>query len=583
MSKPTKAGAPAQRTTTIVTRAGKGAPLTWDEHDANHVNAAATADQALAMANTGGTGDAQDIPYATAVPLDKPGFGKRMALHTLVGNETLTQAAGAVQDGNCAIYLQQDATGGRMVTLPTPWLNKGSDALDATANAVSELLVTSQLAATLYAWVKLGAGAPPMDMTPPSEVSATVANAAPTIIEVLLDEDLDQSLNATTWFSAFAVSAGHALTASAWGNTVRKLNLTTSTAFVNGEAATTLAFTQSGSIGLQDAAGNKVASFSAKPITNNVAIAGDVTPPTLVSPAVDTSTPTHIQLPWSEPMSSTISPASAFAVSGHTVTDHQMWNSTLTYLVLSAPFVVGESGAVSYTQPGTNAMADLAGNKAANFSGVAISNGLVAGGATTLFADNFNRADGPIGTSSHGDVWIAESSGTSGALMPLISNNKLKIASDYSYCSLLCPSDVYTVSVDWTPNIPTLSDGNANVSVRALSNEFNERDIVYFHNTGAGGTIRIAHHIYDGTLSNVWDSSSVTPPAYDITGATTYNVKLKVTATTLELFVNGTSVSGPLASTPVPGGQFGVALEFNVAGAPGPAADIFDNFLVTTP
>lgn len=110
------------------------------------------------------------------------------------------------------------------------------------------------------------------DTTAPVKSTITVEDAAPTKIVITFDEDLDQTQTATGWAAAFAVSAGHTISATAWGSTVRKLELTTS-AFVNGETARTLTFTQSGSINLQDAAGNKVATFTAQAITNNVAAA----------------------------------------------------------------------------------------------------------------------------------------------------------------------------------------------------------------------------------------------------------------------------------------------------------------------
>lgn len=126
------------------------------------------------------------------------------------------------------------------------------------------------------------------DVTSPTFVSATVSDGAASTIAVVFSEPLDQTQSATGLHSAFAVSAGHPLTASAWGADSRTLNLTTSSAFVNGEIVT-LAFTQSGSVALQDIAGNKVATFSGGAITNNVgaSAAGSLTINTITASPED--------------------------------------------------------------------------------------------------------------------------------------------------------------------------------------------------------------------------------------------------------------------------------------------------------
>lgn len=103
---------------------------------------------------------------------------------------------------------------------------------------------------------------------------------------------------------------------------------------------------------------------------------GDTTAPTLVSAIVSNSTPSQIDLTWSEPMNSTVSASSAFAVSaGHTLTAHTYVDSTHSYLTTSSAFTNGETTrTLDYTQPGSNKMQDLAGNLLANFSGTAITN-----------------------------------------------------------------------------------------------------------------------------------------------------------------------------------------------------------------
>jgi hypothetical protein len=106
----------------------------------------------------------------------------------------------------------------------------------------------------------------------PTVTGVVVESAAPTKIIVTLSEAYTGALPAHT---AFAVNTGHAITAIANGGATNKIELTTSTAFVNGEAARTLAYTKPGANPITGATSlQQLASFSGQAITNNVAGAG---------------------------------------------------------------------------------------------------------------------------------------------------------------------------------------------------------------------------------------------------------------------------------------------------------------------
>lgn len=101
--------------------------------------------------------------------------------------------------------------------------------------------------------------------------------------------------------------------------------------------------------------------------------------PTAVSAAVANAAPSTIALTMSEVLDGAYVPAaSAFTVSGHTVTAAAISGSTIN-LTVSAPFVNGEAArTVAYTQPGANNARDAAGNLLANFSALAIANNVAA-------------------------------------------------------------------------------------------------------------------------------------------------------------------------------------------------------------
>lgn len=115
-----------------------------------------------------------------------------------------------------------------------------------------------------------------VDATPPTAVSASVANATPTTASIAVSEALDAAYVPAA--SAFTVS-GHTVSGVAIsGSTV---TLTTST-FVASESAT-VAYTQPGTNNIRDLAGNLLANFAGLAITDNVVAAANAV--TLTGPA----------------------------------------------------------------------------------------------------------------------------------------------------------------------------------------------------------------------------------------------------------------------------------------------------------
>ncbi|MBD8531493.1 MULTISPECIES: hypothetical protein [unclassified Massilia] len=99
----------------------------------------------------------------------------------------------------------------------------------------------------------------------------------------------------------------------------------------------------------------------------------DTTPPTLTGAAVSSTTPTIVRLTMSENMSEANVPAaSAFTVSGHTVSSVVV-SGLYINLTVTPAFAAGEAPrTVAYAQPGANNARDLAGNQLANFTAQAI-------------------------------------------------------------------------------------------------------------------------------------------------------------------------------------------------------------------
>lgn len=108
-----------------------------------------------------------------------------------------------------------------------------------------------------------------VDTTAPTLVSAVVENGAATIVKLTMSEAINPSFVPAA--SAFTVS-GHTVASVAISGNI--INVTCSDAFVNGEAARTLAYAQPGTNNIRDTSGNLLVNFSGASITNSVATTG---------------------------------------------------------------------------------------------------------------------------------------------------------------------------------------------------------------------------------------------------------------------------------------------------------------------
>jgi methionine-rich copper-binding protein CopC len=324
----------------------------------------ATTESVIAQIAASAPTTAVSTTYATAIPFTGIRY---MPMQVVSAPITFTvNTTGSVIGGECQLALQAD--GSSAITF-TGFTLASTQAYDNTAGRINNISFFRGPDGGYYYGVILGAAT---DLTAPTLLSAVVANAAPTVVALTFSESLSGTLAAA---GAFTVS-GHTVSSRAAGATANIVNLTVSSGFVNGEAARTVAYTQPGSNDLQDASGNKVANFSSVAITNNVA---DTTAPTVTAVAVANATPTKVRITFSEAILSTMPVTTAFTVSGHTVSGITYVDSTHIDLTVSVAFVTGETRTLAYTQPGTNDIQDLAGNKLANFSGTSITDNVTTG------------------------------------------------------------------------------------------------------------------------------------------------------------------------------------------------------------
>lgn len=313
---------------------------------------------------SGAGGGATDIPFSLAIPLTSGGSAY-MPQQNVTGAMNFTVMANAVR--NSLVYLRLVANGTNTPTFTGFKEWGGSLGFDNRNGIVNQLQFFNDGYDTYYTASQV-VGAVAIDITPPTQTSASVANASPTVVALVMNEAL--ATGSVPAASAFTVS-GHTVSSVAIsGSTV---NVTVTPAFANGEAARTLAYTQPGTNGLRDATGNLVVSFTGLAITNNVA-AVDVTAPVIQSAAMNgtslvmtynealtANSPTLTALGLVVDGGAAVNPTAAVA-SGTTVT-----------LTFGTAVTAGQVLSLSYTA-GAVAIKDAIGNNAANLSAYAVTN-----------------------------------------------------------------------------------------------------------------------------------------------------------------------------------------------------------------
>ncbi|WP_341328737.1 SwmB domain-containing protein [Methylotuvimicrobium sp. KM2] len=234
------------------------------------------------------------------------------------------------------------------------------------------------------------------DTTPPVLLSAETSTDGNSLV-LTYDEALDAANPPA--IGSFAIEVNGS-TVAVTGVTVSgdTVTLDLGTAVVNGDTVTASYTDPSAgddAAATQDLAGNDAASFSDSPVTNNVPVTPDTTPPVLLS--AETSTDGNsLVLTYDEALDGANPPAAGdfeVNVNGNPVTVSSVTVSgdTVT-LNLATPVANGDTVTASYTDPsaGDDAAAtqDLAGNDAASFSDTAVTNNVPANQAPEI-ADAF--------------------------------------------------------------------------------------------------------------------------------------------------------------------------------------------------
>jgi Fibronectin type III domain len=207
-----------------------------------------------------------DIAFSTTIPLAQLGL-RYMPQTAVSGALTFSHGGAPVKGSEVYLRLVADGTNVPDFTAFKEW--GGSLGYDNRVGIINQIVFFYDGYDYWYS-VSQAVNAQPLDVVPPTAVSAVVQDASATTLTITMSETMDTSFVPSA--SAFAVS-GHTVSAAAVSSGTIVLTVS---AFVNGEAARTASYTQPGTNQARDISGNLLASFSGLSVTNNVGVVATV-------------------------------------------------------------------------------------------------------------------------------------------------------------------------------------------------------------------------------------------------------------------------------------------------------------------
>ena len=341
----------------------------------------------LVIAGGGGSTPTQRIAATTVIPLDTIDAGKAMPLVAgttinITADITPTIAAGAVLDGVCTADYVSSGVGKLLLTN----YNARGDTYAEEAGRKYTVVYYMRTSGA-FAVVQKG---DLIDATAPVIGAAHVEAAAKTIVAFPITELNTPSINGTTAGVTLSGAAASGRTVSAIAVVGSELRVTLSTALAYGDVLNIALATGM----VKDAAGNLSAAYSAAAVTNNIVIAAPNAPTLAAGTATSSTQPLTIT---AGAVDGTHGAAATYQVylsadGGTTYAASGSASASLT------PTVTGLTASTSYKYKvrGINAGGTSTDSNVVTNSTAA---------SSSLFADNFNRADGVLGS-----PWAAETS-----------------------------------------------------------------------------------------------------------------------------------------------------------------------------
>jgi len=220
---------------------------------------------------------------------------------------------------------------------------------------------------------------------PPSPVlsSAVVENATPSRIDLTFNLSLANVVPAASAFSVQVNSSARTVSSVTVSGTSVRLTLASPVAYGN---TITVAYNAPSSNPLQTSSGGKVASFSARSVTNRLSAPPAI--PVYQSSAIENTAPSVIVMTYNLSLANIVPPISAFSVqvnsSARNVTSVAV-SGTSVRLTLASPVAYGNTVTVSYTVPSSNPLQTSAGGRAESISNRSVTNRISAPTAVPVY------------------------------------------------------------------------------------------------------------------------------------------------------------------------------------------------------
>lgn len=337
------------------------------------------------------------VAFSTAVPLSSTGVS-HMGQQNVTGPLAFTIGASPVLLGRAYVRLVANGT-----NTPTfaPFKEQGGAGWDNRNGIVNMVEFVYDGTDYLYQ-INQTVGAQPVDSAAPTFVSAQVANATPTVVQVTMSEALAASVPPA---NAFALSQGKTATGVSINGAVA--SVTANSAFANGDVIQ-ITYTQPGvNPRLQDAAGNLAASFGPSAVTNNVgAVATAPGAPTIGTAVAGDG---YVDVAFTAPASN-----GGSAITGYTATlsTGESNTGTTSPIRVTAGNGVARTGTVTATNPVGTGAASAASNSvtpaAASYPRL-----------TGLSATTIESGSGPYTYTGNGGTIAAETGGVTAKSLPL--------------------------------------------------------------------------------------------------------------------------------------------------------------------
>jgi uncharacterized repeat protein (TIGR02059 family) len=200
--------------------------------------------------------------------------------------------------------------------------------------------------------------------------SSAIENATPSILDINYSLTMVNIVPAASAFAVLVNSKARTVNSVAVSGT--KVQLTLASPVVYGDIVT-VAYTKPASNPLQTSSGAQAATFSAKAVTNKVALVI----PVYVSSVIENATPALLEMTYNLTLANKIPSASAFTVlvnsKARTVTNVAV-TGTKVQLTLSSPAVNGDFITVAYRKPSSNPLQTASGGQAATLTAQNVTN-----------------------------------------------------------------------------------------------------------------------------------------------------------------------------------------------------------------